>query len=75
MKGHVTGGAVSAPLPNSYVEAFTPRASECDHIWAFKDVIKGSSHRDTVEASPTRNHGIASSIPGLDQWVKDPALP
>ena len=22
----------------------------------------------------TRNHEVGSSIPGLDQWVKDPAL-
>ena len=35
---------------------------------------KKSSRRGTAEVNPTRKHEVASSIPGLDQWVEDPVL-
>ena len=34
-----------------------------------------SCRHGAVEMNPTRNHEVVGSIPGLDQWVKDPVLP
>ena len=37
--------------------------------------INRSSCRGSMETNRTRNHEVAGLIPGLDQRVKDPALP
>ena len=37
--------------------------------------IVGSSHVAQQLTNPTRNHEVSGSVPGLAQWVKDPAMP
>ena len=40
----------------------------------FLNIMLGSSHCGAVEMNPASIHEDVGSIPGLTQWVKDPAL-
>ena len=41
----------------------------------YKTLKTGSSHHDSTVTNPTSIHEDVGLIPGLAQWVKEPALP
>ena len=46
-----------------------------DAKFLIKKSVNWSSLCVAAETNMTRNHEVAGSIPGLGQWVKDPAFP
>ena len=51
------------------------RDQDCDSELPSKNYFSGVPIVAQWLMNPTERYGVAGSIPGLAQWVKDPALP
>ena len=57
---------------DTLLKVFTDRSLEV-HVKTFIQKNQRSSRCGAVETNPTRNHEVVGAIPGLTQWVKEPA--
>ena len=68
--GHLVGW-----FSGGYWSFVNTKTNLTNTVFFKKKINCGSSHRDSVETNLTSIHEDAGSIPGLTQWIKDPAFP
>ena len=69
--------SLSLPFPISRLHStvFSWERTSLSQELSSQDLLLGSSHCGAVETNSTKIHKDVGLIPGLDQWVKDLALP